>query len=94
MGPLVVVVLDPVANDTADVLQGFKAVPMNALLLQCPDHPLYQAVLLRRVGRDELLSQAIAFHQRRVAAAGEDQAIVRTQQEWLLYAPQRAKAGN
>ena len=78
MGPLVVVKLDPVANDTTGVLQGFEAVPVDALLLERADHPLHQPILLRRVGRDELLLQAIALDQRRVAAAGEDQAVVRT----------------
>jgi hypothetical protein len=32
MGPLVVLVLDPVANDTTGVLQGFKAMRLNTLL--------------------------------------------------------------
>ncbi len=76
MGPLVVVELNPVANDTTGVLQGFEAVAVDALLLQCPDHPLHQTVLLRGVGRDELLLQSLAFHQRRIAAAGEDQTVV------------------
>jgi len=94
MGPLVVVEVDPVADHAVGVLQGFKAVPMNALLLQCPDHPLYKAVLLRRVERDELLVQSIAFDQRRVAAAGEDQAVVRAKQERRLHTSQRAEASN
>ena len=38
MGPLVVVELDPVADHAAGVLQGFKAVTVDALLLQRPDH--------------------------------------------------------
>jgi len=92
MRPLVVVELDPVANDTAGMLQSLEAVAVDALLLQRPDHPLHQAVLLRGVGRDEFLLQAIAFDQRRVTAAGEDQAVVRTLQEGLLHAPQRTEA--
>jgi len=85
MGPLVVVELDPVADHAAGVLQGFEAVAVDALLLQRANHPLHEAVLLRGVGRDEFLLQAIAFDQRRVTAAGEDQAVVRTQQEGLLH---------
>ena len=50
MRPLVVVELDPVADHAAGVLQGFEAVAVDALLLQRPDHPLHQAVLLRGVG--------------------------------------------
>jgi len=90
----VVVELDPVADHTTGVLQGFEAVPVDALLLQRANHPLHEAVLLRGVGRDELLLQAIAFDQRRVAATGEDQTVVRAQQERLLHAPQRAEAGD
>ena len=94
MRPLVVVELDPVANDTAGMLQSLEAVAVDALLLQRPDHPLQQAVLLRGVGRDEFLLQAIAFDQRRVTAAGEDQAFVRAQQEGLLHASQAAETGD
>lgn len=94
MWPLVVVELDPVADHATGVLQGFKAVAVDALILELPDHPLNQAVLLRRVGRDEFLLQAVAFDQRRVAAAGEDQSVVRAQQEWLFHPPQRAAAGD
>lgn len=32
MAPLVVVELDPVANDTTGVLRGFKAMALNTLL--------------------------------------------------------------
>lgn len=49
MWPLVVIELDPVANGTTGLLQGFEAVPVDALLLQRADHPLNQAVLLRSV---------------------------------------------
>ena len=56
MRAAVVVEADPVANGTTGVPQAFKAMAMNALLLQCPDDALHQAVLLRRVGRNELLA--------------------------------------
>ncbi len=72
MRQLVVVELDPVANDTTGVLQGFETVPVNTRLLQRADHPLLQVVLLWGRGRDELLLQSVAFDQRRVALAGED----------------------
>ncbi len=76
------------------MLQGLEAVPMHALLLERADHPLDQAVLLRAMWRDELLAQPIAPHQGREAAAGEDQPIVRTQQEGLWNTAQRAEARN
>ena len=94
MRPLVVVELDSVANDTAGMLQSLEAVAVDALLLQPANHPLHQAVLLRGVGRDEVLLQPIAFDQRRVTAAGEDQAVVRAQQEGLLHASQAAETGD
>jgi hypothetical protein len=85
MGPLVVVELDPIADHAAGVLQGFEAVAVDALLFQRADHPLHETVLLRGVGRDELLLQAVTFDQRRLVAAGEDQAVVRAQQERRLH---------
>lgn len=42
----VVVEADPDTNGTTDVLQAFKAMAMDALLLQRPDDTLHQAVLL------------------------------------------------
>lgn len=87
-----VVKADTVTDDAAGVLQRFKAVTMNALLFQRPDDALDQAVLLRRVGRDELLAQSVAFHQRRIAAVGEDQAVIPTQPEGFGHPSQRAKA--
>lgn len=56
------------ADDAAGMLQGFKAVPGGALLLQRPDESFNHAILLRTMRRDELLPQAVAAHQRRVAA--------------------------
>lgn len=50
-----VIELDPVANDAPGVLQRFKAMAVNALLFQCPDEALNQAILLWCMGRDELL---------------------------------------
>lgn len=46
MGPLVFAELDPIADHAAGVLQGFKAVTVNALLLQRADLPLHQHILL------------------------------------------------
>jgi hypothetical protein len=79
---LVVVKANPVTNDSTGVLQTLKAVPVCALLLECPDHPLDHPVLLWAVGRDELLLQPIAFDQGCVAAAREDQTVVLTCPLW------------
>jgi hypothetical protein len=84
MGPLVVVEADPFGDHAAGMLQVFEAGAMLALLLERSDHPLDHPVLFWAVGRDELLLQAIALDQGRLAAAGKDQPIVRVQQEGPL----------
>ncbi len=76
-----VVEANPVTNSPAGVLQTLKAVAVNALILERPDHPFDHPVLLRAVGRDEFLLQPIAFDQGRVAAAGEHQPVVRAKQK-------------
>ena len=49
---------------------------VHAFVFERSDHALDHAVLLRAVRGDELLLQAIAFDQGRVAAAGEHQTVV------------------
>jgi hypothetical protein len=68
----VVVEPNPVANDSAGVLQGLESVAMHALVFERADDPLHHAVLLWAVGGDELLLQTVALDQRSVAAACED----------------------
>ena len=79
-----VIEADPIPDHTAGVLQGLEPVTMNALIFEGSDDPLDHAVLLRAVGRDELLAKAIAFDEGRVAAACEDQAVVGSKQERRL----------
>lgn len=55
-----VVQADPVCDHAAGVLQGFEPVAMHALVFERSDHALDHAVLLRAVGNDELLLQAMA----------------------------------
>lgn len=86
-----IVETDPVADDTAGMLQRLEAMAMDAL---SPDQALDQAVLLRRMRRDELLSQAVAAYQGGIAAAREDQAVVGAQEERRLDSTQGAEAGN
>ncbi len=64
-----VVEADPVADRTRGVLDAVGALAMNTLLFERPDHTLDHSVLLRTMGRDELLPQAVAFHQGRVFSA-------------------------
>ena len=64
----VVVKTDPVTDHSAGMLQSLKAVTMNTLLFQSPDHSFHQTVLLGRVWRDEFLLQAVAPDQRSITA--------------------------
>lgn len=89
-----VVEVDPVANYAACVLQRLESMTVDALLLERPDYELHHAVLLRTVRGDEFLSQAVATHQARVVAAREDQAVIRSQQERLRHAAQRAESAD
>ncbi len=83
MRPFRVVVPNPGSDDTLGLGQGLKPVLPDALFLQALDEPLHDAVLLRRVGRDELLGQTVASDGVRVALAGEDQAVVASQDDRL-----------
>lgn len=76
------------------MLQGFKPVTMDALLLECTDQSLHHPVLLGAVRGDELLPWTIAANQLGIAAAGEDQAIVRSKQERFWNVTQRAESMN
>ena len=89
MGPTVVIEADPLCDDTRGVLLGFYAVTMNALLFQRPDDPFDHAVLLRAVRGDELLSKPITAHEARIGPRGEDQPVVRPQQERCRNPSQR-----
>ena len=86
----VVVELDPVADHATGVLLVLEAVPVDTRLLQ--GAALDHAVLLRTVRGDERLPQAVAAHQTRVAATGEDQAVVGPQQEGRTHPAQGAEA--
>ncbi len=44
MRPLVVVEPNPIANDSAGVLQGLESLTMRALIFECTDHQLHHAV--------------------------------------------------
>ena len=94
MRPALVVKPNPVTDDSIGMLQGLKPLTMNTLLFQGSDHTPDRPVLLRAVGRDELLLQTIASDQGCEASAGEDQAIVRSKQEGLFYSAQGSKPGN
>lgn len=87
MGPFRVVKANPRSDDTLGLGQGFKPVLPGALFLQALDEPFHDAVLLRRVGRDEFLGQPVASDGVRLALAGEDQAVVASQDDRLRGSP-------
>ena len=92
MRPPGVVKANPIADDAGGVLQRLEPMSMNALLLEGSDQPLDHSVLLGTVRRDEFLAQSVASDQCGVAARGEDQAVVRAQQEGRRDSPQSAAA--
>jgi len=94
MRPALVVKPNPVTDDSICMLQGLKPLTMNTLLFKGSDYTLDHPVLLGTVWRDELLLQTIASNQGREASVGEDQAIVRAQQEVLLHSAQGSKPSN
>lgn len=94
MWALLVVEIDPVTNDSIRMRQSLETMTMGALFLQRPDQSFNEPILLRRVGRDERLLQAIAFDRRRVTAAGKSQAIIRAQQEGFIHLARGAKSGD
>lgn len=94
MRAAIVVETDPVGNDARGVLNALEAMAMNALLLERSDDPLDHAVLLWAVRGDELLLQAIAADQGREVPTGEDQAVVRPQQEFPINLAQGAEPGD
>ena len=60
MRPALVVKPNPVTDDSIGMLQGLKPLTMNTLLFQGSDHTLDHPILLRAVGRDELLFEPVA----------------------------------
>ena len=83
---------DPVADHSHRMLLAFEAMAVCALLLERTDDAFHHAVLLRAMRSDELLPQAVAAHQSGVVTAGEDQPVVRPQQERFGHASERAEA--
>ena len=66
MGSAIIVEVDPVSDCSCGVLNALEAMPMYALLFECPDHTFVHSVLLRAMRRDELLFEAIASDETRV----------------------------
>jgi len=78
MRPSVVVPLDSVANGAPRLLERLKRVLPDTLFFQAPKKPFEYPVLLRRIGRDELLPQAIVAAGLSESPTLEDRADART----------------
>lgn len=91
---VVVVECDPVTDHAHRMSDAFEAVAMRALFPERPDEALDHAVLLRAVRGDELLLQPVAADDGREVVAGEDEPIVRAQQELPLDPAQGVKPGD
>ncbi len=78
MWPLFVVVPDPAANHRSLLAQRFESVLPDELFLQRPEEALDQSVLLRGIGRRELLVEPVGLHRRRILSTAEHQAVLGT----------------
>ena len=76
------------------MLNALEAMTVDALLFQRPNDPLDHPVLLRAVGRDELLLQSIAPDQAGVVATCKNQTVVGPEEEGVLNPAQASVTGN
>ena len=88
MGSAVIVEVDLISDCSCCVLKAFEAMPMNALLLEASDDAFNHSILLRTMGRDELLFMSIGSNKTRVIAARNNQTIVGPKQEGVLNSAQ------
>lgn len=86
---LLIIEGDPVSDWSRGVLLALEAMPVHALLLERSNDAFHHSVLLWTVWRAELLLQAVAAYPARVVPPGEQQAVVRAQEEDLPSVPQR-----
>src|SRR5512146_1145225 len=90
MRPLLVVPLEPVANDPPRLLKCLERVLPDTLFFQTPKEPLDDPILLRRVRCNELLLQPIIPARLPKASTLEDQAVVAAEDR-SPHGAQRAK---
>ena len=72
------------------MLQRFKPLPVNTLLLERSNDALQQPFLLGAMRRDEFLLQTITLEQSGVAAACKHQSVVASQQKRHCHPAKRA----
>lgn len=79
MRVVLVVPCDPISNDLPRLLKGLERVLPDALLFQSPEEPFDHPILLRGVGRNELLRQPIVATGLPEPPTLEDQPVVASQ---------------
>lgn len=92
VGAAGVVVVDPGSEFEPGVLDGGEAVAPAKLFFEGLDEALAEAVLLRRVGGDVFLLEAVVLDDGAVLARAEDESVVMTQEHAWRGAAQRAEA--
>src|SRR5262245_14833712 len=87
-----VVPADPPPHSAARLHEAREAVLPDAFFLQAPKEALHDPVLLRRVGRDELLAEAVVLASRPKPPALEDEPVVTAQDRRGAVGTERAEA--
>src|SRR5215467_6307295 len=81
MGPLDVVLVDPARDHAEGMVSIAESVQPNALALERSEEALDHAVLLRTIGSDVLLLQAVATDDRDKRLCSKDEPVVRAQNQ-------------
>lgn len=82
-----IVEVGPIPNCSCYMSKAFKAIPVDALLLQGPNDAFDHAVLLRTVWRNELLLKAIAFDELSECEAGKTRPLSERRRKGLWSVP-------
>ncbi len=94
MRPTDVVPLDPLTDGCLSLYEVMEAMLPDAFLFQASKEPLDDPILLRCIGRDELLPQSVVSARRSEPPALEDQPIVASHHRGWPLRPQRPEAKN
>ena len=87
MWPFFVVVPDTAADHLSGLAKQRASMLPDAFVLQGPEEALPKAVLLRGVGRPELLCEPEGLHRRHIVPTAENEAFVRAQGQRLMTPP-------
>jgi hypothetical protein len=94
MRPTNVIPIDPLSDRSLRLSEVVKAMLPDTLLLQTAEESLDDPVLLRRIGRDELLRQPIVPTSSPESPALEDQPVVASHDRRAARRSERAEASD